>query len=237
VEETEPHRELMTAAIACEAVAHRAALAGDLDASQAAFVEAAATYRASWELASPKSFGRLVGMLKAGILAGRGIDDARYVEHALAGAGADATSPTAAYAQAIAALALADDRRAADWAELMRTASPAFVRTAAAITALAGDDAAAYAAVLDEIIDDFAARDSHLTGVPIADTALMLDVLAGPRGLRAGLDGPLAPRLHPSTDFPLPTTDSPIPTTDPPLPTTDPPLPTTDSPLPTTDEN
>jgi len=205
VEEIEPHRELMTAAIALEALAHQAAVDGDLDASRAAFLEAAATYTASWELASPKSFGRLVGMLKAGILAGRGIEEARYVEQALAGA--DATSPTAAYAQAIAALALADDRRAAEWAELMRSASPAFIRTATAITALATADAAAYRAVLEEIVDDFASRDAHLTGVPIADTALMLEILAGPRGLRADLAGPLLPRLHPSTDFPLPTTD------------------------------
>jgi hypothetical protein len=200
--ETEPHRELMTAAIACEEVAHRAALDGDLDASRTAFLEAAATYRASWELASPKSFGRLVGMLKAGILAGRGVDDARYVERTLAGA--DATSPTAAYAQAIAALALGDDRRAADWAGLMLEGSPAFARTGTAIAALANADAAAYRAVLGEIVDDFTGRDAHLTGVPIADTALMLEVLAGPRRLRVGLDGPLLPQLHPSTDLPVP---------------------------------
>jgi hypothetical protein len=205
--EIEPHRELMTAAIACEEVAHRAAVAGDLDASRAAFLEAAATYRASWELAGPKSFGRLVGMLKAGILAGRGIDDARYVEQTLDGA--EATSPTAAYAQAVAALALADDRRAADWAELMLEGSPAFVRTGTAIAALARTDAPAYRAVLGEIVDDFTARDAHLTGVPIADTAMMLEVLAGPRALRVGLDGPLLPGLHPSTDLPTPAGGSP----------------------------
>jgi hypothetical protein len=198
--ETEPHRELMTAAIACEEVAHRAALAGDLDASRAAFLEAAATYRASWELAGPKSFGRLVGMLKAAILAGRGIDDARYVEQTLDGA--QAKSPTAAYAQAIAALALADDRRAAEWAELMLEGSPAFIRTGAALAALATADAPAYRAALVEIVDDFAARDAHLTGVAIADTALMLEVLAGPRDLCAGVTGPLLPLLHPSTDLP-----------------------------------
>jgi hypothetical protein len=200
--EIEPHRELMTAAIASEAVAHRAAVDGHLDESRAAFLEAAATYRASWELASPKSFGRLVGMLKAGILAGRGIDDARYVERALSGG--EATSPTAAYAQAVAALTLADDRRAAEWAALMLAGSPAFVRTGTAIAALAAADAAAYRAVLTEIVDDFTARDAHLTGVPIADTALMLEILAGPRGLRVGLEGPLLPRLHASSDLPVP---------------------------------
>jgi hypothetical protein len=190
----------MTAAIASEQVAHTAATAGDPLAARAAFQEAAKTYRASWELAGPTSFGRLVGMLKAAILAGDGVDEARYVEQALADA--DAKSPTAAYAQAIAALALADDRRAAEWAELMLSASPAFVRTAAGITALADLDVAAYRSVLAEIVADFTTRDAHLTGVPIADTALMLEVLAGPRDLCAGVNGPLLPLLHPSTDLP-----------------------------------
>jgi hypothetical protein len=204
--EAEAHRELMTAAIACEEVAHRAALAGELDASRAAFLEAAATYRASWEQASPTSFGRLVGMLKAAILAGRGIDEAHYVEQTLATA--QATSPTASYAQAIAALALADDRRAGEWADLMREASPAFLRTATAIAALASAEPAAYRAALTEIVEDFAGRDAHLTGVPIADTAIMLEVLAGHRGFQVGLDGPLLPRLHPSTDFPQRSADA-----------------------------
>jgi len=198
--EVERHRELMTAAIARERIAHLAATAGDPDAARTAFTEAAATYRASWEEASPTSFGRLVGMQKAAILGGGGIDEAGYVEQTLAGA--EAKSPTAAYAQAIAALALGDDRRAGEWAELMRGASPAFARTATAIAALAGAEPAAYRTAVEAIVEDFAARDAHLTGVPIADTALMLEVLAGPRGLQVGLDGPLLPALHPSDDFP-----------------------------------
>jgi hypothetical protein len=191
--EAEAHRELMSAAIAHEEVAHRAALAGDLEASRTAFREAAASYRASWEEASPTSFGRLVGMQKAAILAGDGREEAGYVLRALADA--EATSPTAAYAQAIATLTLGDDRRAGEWAALMEGASPAFARAAAAITAMAGGDAAAYASAVRAIVEDFAGRETHLTGVPIADTALMLESLAGPRGLAAGLEGPLMPRL------------------------------------------
>lgn len=183
----------MTAAIACEARAHRAALAGDLEASREAFREAAATYRASWECASPKSFGRLVGMQKAAILAGGGVEEAEYVERALDGA--EATSPTAAYAQAIAALRLGHDDRAVEWAALMFDASPAFARAATGLTALAVGDASAYRAAIGEIVDDFSVRESHLTGVPIADTALMLEMLAAPRGLRVGIEGPLMPGL------------------------------------------
>lgn len=185
----------MSAAIAHEGVAHRAALAGDRAASRAAWQEAVASYRASWECASPTSFGRLVGMLKAAILAGDGAEEAEYVERTLAEA--EATSPTAAYAQAIAALVLGDDRRAEAWAAMMSGASPAFGRTATAIVALADADAAGYRAALEEIVADFAARESHLTGVAIADTALMLEALAAPRGLRVGLTGPLMPSLDP----------------------------------------
>jgi hypothetical protein len=200
--EVEAHRELMSAAIAREQIAHRAALDGNLAASREAFREAAAAYRASWESASPTSFGRLVGMLKAAILAGDGSEEAAYVEEALGEA--EATSPTAAYAQAIAALRLGDDRRAEAWAGLMPGPSPAFARTAAAIVALADGDAAGYRAALEAIVEDFAAREDHLTGVPIADTALMLEALAAPRGLRVGLAGPLTPPLADPGEDPAP---------------------------------
>lgn len=196
--QAEAHRELMSAAIAHEAVAHRAALAGDRPASRDAWREAAVSYRDSWECASPTSFGRLVGMLKAAVLAGDGRAEAAYVEQALNDS--EAGSPTAAYAQAIAALVLGHDRRAEAWAGSMRGASPAFERTADAIAAMADADAGGYRRALEAIVADFAARDSHLTGVPIADTALMLEALAAPRGLRAGHHGPLMPRLDSDVD-------------------------------------
>ncbi len=201
----EAHRELMMSAIAREAQAHRAALAGETAASRDAFRAAAGTYRASWECASPTSFGRLVGMLKAAILAGGGAEEAAYVESALAAA--EATSPTASYALAIAALVLGDDLHAGEWATQMRGASPAFVRAATAIAALAAGNGAAYRTAVEEIVDDFASREAHLTGVPIADTALMLEALAAPRGLQVGLDGPLTPSLAPAGPAPPPTPD------------------------------
>ena len=41
----------------------------------------------------------------------------------------------------------------------------------------------AYAAALGEIVADFEARDQHLSGVAVADTALVLERLAEPRGI------------------------------------------------------
>ena len=45
----------------------------------------------------------------------------------------------------------------------------------------------------DFLDDYFAECDEHLTGVPIADTAAMLEAIASERGLGAGLHGPLLP--------------------------------------------
>ena len=67
----------------------------------------------------------------------------------------------------------------------MREGSPAFGRAADAIAALAAGDADAYASAVRAIVSDFEGREEHLTGVPVADTALMLERLAEPRGLAA----------------------------------------------------
>ncbi len=75
----------------------------------------------------------------------------------------------------------------------MRGGSDAFDRTADAITALAERDGGAYATALDAIVADFAAREDHLTGVAIADTAAMLERLAAARGMAANASSPLLP--------------------------------------------
>ena len=62
----------MLAAIKAEGEAHAALLAGDTDAATAAYARAVESYRASWALAPPKSYGRLVGLLKAAVLGGSG---------------------------------------------------------------------------------------------------------------------------------------------------------------------
>ena len=188
-----PHRDLMLQAIAREGEAHRAALAGDRDAAASAYGDAVALYRESWELAPPKSYGRLVGLLKAAVLGGAGAQGAAYVRGQLAAEAAGEPSATAGYVLAIAALLAGDDAGAARFTAAMRGASDAHDRTADAIAAIAAGDAEAYRAAVAAIVDDFAARDAHLTGVPIADTAAMLEAIAGERGLAAGLHGPLLP--------------------------------------------
>ena len=99
----------------------------------------------------------------------------------------------AAYAQALAALISGDDAAARRWSELMRTGSEPFIRAADAIEALASADGTAYRDAVETVVGDFEQRTEHLTGVAVADTALMLQCLAVRRGLAAELDSPLLP--------------------------------------------
>ena len=184
----------MSAAIQREAEGHRAALRGDAAGARTAYFRAVEAYRASWEAAPPTAYGRLVGMLKASILAGAGPEEAAYVRAAIADDAA-AESPTAAYALAVAALVAGDDDSAARHGEAMRAGSEPLGRAATAIEALARHDGPAYHEALTAIVHDFEARDAHLTGVAFADTAAMLDTLAEPRGLAARpVSAALAPR-------------------------------------------
>jgi hypothetical protein len=185
-------RALLQEAIRIEASAQQALLRGDVAVSRERFQAAADRYRASWEAAPPRSFGRLVGMAKAGVLAGHGGEEAAFVRRALNDA---CDSPPSCYALAIAALVQGDDEVARAAAAGMRTEDPAFTRTGAAIDALARGDGEGYAAAVGGIVADFEERDNHLTGVPFADTAVMLERLARPRGLAVRPASKLMPVL------------------------------------------
>ncbi len=189
-ETPERHLTLLDEALRLEADGHRALLAGDRQGAVDELRAASDRYRASWEVAPPGAYGRLVGMLKAAVLAGEAETASRYVHSAIGDA---PDSPTAAYALAIAALVHGDDALAARASETMRGGSDAFDRTADAVAALAERDGERYRAALEAIVADFAGREEHLTGVPIADTALMLEHLARDRQLAAELRSPLLP--------------------------------------------
>jgi uncharacterized protein len=178
----------MREAIAADGEAHRALLAGE-DAREP-LRRAANAYRVSWEAAPPRSFGRLVGYAKASILAGE--NPAPYVREQLHG---DSDSPPSSWALALAALADGDDDGARRAADGMLAGSEAFGRAAGAVAALARRDRQSYAGMLAAIVADFETREDHLTGVPIADTALVLDRLAERRGIAAHPRSPLLPEV------------------------------------------
>ena len=188
------HQELLTAAIERDGEGQGALIARDLPTAREAFRSAADLYRQSWEEAPPRSYGRLVGMLKAVVLSG---DDpgsaAEYARAALAEDPGAADSPTASYALALVALVEGDNGEAGRRAEAMRGGSEAFDRASAAIAALAARDRDRYVAAVGKIVCDFEERSAHLTGVAIADTALVLERLAAPRGMVAGVQSEVLP--------------------------------------------
>lgn len=195
--EIREHQNLLQEAIAREAEAHRLLLAGDTGQAQMALVEAAVIYRRSWEASPPRAYGRLVGMLKAATIAGEGPAPARYVRRAL---GTEGDSPTSWYAIGLAALLLDDDALAITAARAMREEAGGlkagrepFERAAEAVSALAYRNADRYGAALAAILADFEQREDHLTGVEIADTALMFERIAAKRGIAARPDSPLVP--------------------------------------------
>jgi predicted CoA-binding protein len=185
---TAPGEDALREALAANGEADRALLAGE-DA-RPALRRAAAAYRTSWEAAPPASYGRLIGYAKALILAGE--NPLEYVRDQL---GPEDRTPPACWARALAFLADGNDDRAARAADGMRPGSDAFNRAADAVDALAAGDRAAHVAAIEAIVRDFEARDEHLTGVAIADTALVLDRLAEPRGLAAHVASPVLPHV------------------------------------------
>jgi hypothetical protein len=174
----------LSAALQAEAGAYRALLAGG-DATEE-LRAARDAYLASHAETGPASWGRILGALKMAILAGDGAEE--IARRAVAETEA-ADSAAAAYVCALALVCLGEEPDVTAMIE----AGEAFGRTGRALAALAASDAAAYAAALAEIVSDFEARHQHLSGVPIADTALVLERLAAARGIAVRPQSPLLP--------------------------------------------
>jgi hypothetical protein len=184
------HQVLLQEALSLEGEAYGLLLEGRSQEASAMLRRVSDLYRRSWETAPPRSYGRLVGMLKAAILAGDAREAASQARREL---GDEADSPSSWYAVALATLVEGDDKLARRAADGMHGGSDAFDRTGDAIAALADRDAERYGQALAAIVADFESRAEHLTGVPIADTALVLQRLADARGIRGGTRSPVLP--------------------------------------------
>jgi hypothetical protein len=153
---------------------------------------AARRYRESWAGAPPGSWGRPIGAMKALLLAGD--DPSASATWALDAGAAEADSPIGLYAATLALLVLRrDDEARATAAGLVgRDDFPGDV--AAALVALAGGDGVALAVAAEDVLRSFETREEFLEDVPVADTVLVLERLAGKRGI--------ASRLRPSDRLP-----------------------------------
>jgi hypothetical protein len=165
---------------------------GDHEAARAWLDRAVSAYRDSWPDAPAGSWGRPIGAMKARLLVGeRAEAEARW---ALDAGAADAESPIGRYAAALAHLVLGEDERARVHADAIRTRDdfPSAVGDALA-TIAAGTDAVGYVEAIEAVLESFETRDEYLEDVAVADTVLVLQALAGARGLRAELSSPLLP--------------------------------------------
>lgn len=154
---------------------------------------AAERYRESYADAPPGSWGRLIGAVKARVLAGDragAVDDARW---ALGERPQEAESPIGRYAGTLALLVLGRDEEARRLAESLRGRGDFPRDVAAALAALAAGDGAAYADAAASVLRSFETRTEYLEDVPAADTVIVLQALAARRGLAAELASPLLP--------------------------------------------
>ena len=154
---------------------------------------AAERYRESWEHAPPGSWGRPIGAIKARILAedwDGAADDARW---ALAAGASESESPIGRYAAALAYAVLDDWDDVRVHADFARTHETFPNEVADALAFVAAEDVVGYVEAVETVLHSFETRDEYLEDMPVADTVLVLQALAGRRGMAAELESELLP--------------------------------------------
>jgi hypothetical protein len=157
------------------------------------FSRAAGRYRESFPDAPPGSWGRPIGAIKAGLLASdaAGAEDAARWTQSIGAAESD--SPIGRYAACLALLVLGDDEGARELAATLVGRDDFPDDVARALAALAASDPAEYTLAVADVLASFETRDAYLEDIPVADTVVVLQALARPRGLETGLVSPLLP--------------------------------------------
>ncbi len=153
---------------------------------------AAARYRESWDAGAPAdSWGRPIAAMKALILAA---DDARDAARwALDAGAADAESPIGRYAGTLAHLVLGEDVEARALGSTLRGRDDFPEAVADALVTIAAADRAGYLLAVEDVLESFEERKEFLEDMPVADTVLVLQMLARERD--AAVDLPDSDRL------------------------------------------
>ena len=146
---------------------------------------AAARWRESWDHATPTSWGRPIGTIKAALIAGH--DDAAdaYAAWTLGLGAEEAGSPIGRYAAGLALLAVGRWPAAASVAASLQGRDDFPPAVADALAAIADGDATALARAVEAVLSSFEEREHYLEDVAVADTVLALERLAARRGLAA----------------------------------------------------
>jgi hypothetical protein len=152
---------------------------------------AAGRYRESWDGAPEGSWGRPIGAMKSLLLAGDDATDA--AQWALDAGAVDAESPIGRYAGSLALLVLGRDHEARRLASTLRGRDDFPRDVADAVTTLAAEDRAGYMVAVEDVLDSFEGREEFLEDVPVADTVMVLQLLAAARDV--AVDLPASERL------------------------------------------
>jgi hypothetical protein len=144
---------------------------------------AAASWRESWADATPTSWGRPIGAVKALLLAGDEPAAAAAAGWALSLGCEGAESPIGRYAAALALLTLGRLEAAGAQAASLLGLDDFPEPVAAAIAAIAARDVDAAGAAAAAVLASFETRDEYLEDVAVADTVLVLRELARRSGL------------------------------------------------------
>jgi hypothetical protein len=168
-------------------------MSGDAAEAEEWLAHAHDAYRASWDDAPPGSWGRAIAMLKARILVGdwAGAEaDARWT---LDQSAAEAASPIGRYAGCLALLTLGRWEEARVLADGLRIHDEFPRAVGDALAMIAAEDVLGYGAAVEGVLDSFETREEYLEDVPVADTVLLLQALAGRRSMAAELSSELLP--------------------------------------------
>ena len=168
-------------------------MGGNTEAAREWFGKAVERYRESYEHAPPDSWGRPIGILKARVLAGDWSGAEADAQWTLEQGAAEAESPIGRYAGCLALLILNRDEDARVLADGLRTHEEFPAAVGDALAMIAAEDPVGYIAAVETVLESFETRDDHLEDLPVADTVLVLQSLAGRRNMEAELSSPLLP--------------------------------------------
>jgi tetratricopeptide (TPR) repeat protein len=168
-------------------------MAGERERAGEWFDRAVERYHESFPLAPPGSWGRPIAVVKARVLVGDWERAEAEAQWALEQGAAAAESPIGRYAACLALLVLGRNEDARVVADGLRTRDDFPAEVGDAMAFIAADDVVGYAEAIETVLESFETRDEYLEDLPVADTVMVLQAIAGRRGMAADLSSPLLP--------------------------------------------
>ena len=168
-------------------------MAGNQFEAEKWLLDAATWYRKSYEGAPIESWGRMIGALKLRLIAGDDSGVLSDAEWTLGNGAEQAVSPIGRYAACLAHLVLEDDFLAAEIAVELQSSEGFPKDVAGALYGVASRNRVLYGTAINSVLRSFEMRAEYLEDIPIADTVIMLNVLAEKRNIRHVMTSSLLP--------------------------------------------